>query len=37
MASNRMKFEIILWLELHGTLHEFSTAVETETTNETVI
>lgn len=37
MASNHMKIEMILWLELHSTLHEFSRAVKTESTNETVI
>lgn len=37
MASNCMKFKMILWLELHGTLHEFSRALKTESTNETVI
>lgn len=38
MPPNCMKFEMILWLELHGTLHEFSTAVKMkEGNNETVI
>lgn len=37
MASNCMKFEMILWLKLHGTLQEFSRAVKTEGTNENVI
>lgn len=37
MASNRMKCEVILWRELHGTHHEFSRAVETVSTNEMVI
>lgn len=32
-----MKFEMILWLQLRGTLHEFSRALKTENTNETVI
>lgn len=33
-----MKFEMILWLELRGTLHEFSTAVKMkEGINEIVI
>lgn len=37
MAANRMKFETIPWLELQSALHEFSRAVKTESTNETVI
>jgi len=37
MASNRMKFAVILWLELQGTHNEFPGAVKTRSTNESVI
>lgn len=37
MAANHMKFETIPWLESQSALHEFSRAVKTESTNETVI
>lgn len=37
MAANRRKPETIPWLELQSALHEFSRAVKTESTNETVI
>lgn len=32
-----MKFQMIPWLELRGTLHEFSAAVKTGSINEIVI